>query len=156
MQLVSDDVWQAIGAESPADITVDKDGFGWASGGMSATLRDLTRFGVMALNRGKVGEKQLFPAVHFDDVMNHPTNKNWPYGESAKGWKPHYRSFWWGVGNGDKDYEAVGINGQFIRVVPKDNMVIVTLSSWPDADGETIDGYGVYEDLFEAITLRFR
>ncbi len=156
VQLVSEDVWQAIGAEYPADITVDKDGFGWASGGMSATLLDLTRFGVLALNRGKVGATQLFPAEHFDDVMNHPADDNWPYGEHPKGWKPYYRSFWWGVGNGDKDFEAVGIHGQMIRVVPKDNMVIVYLSSWPDADGETIDGYSVYEDIFEALKTKFR
>ncbi|MEM8500759.1 MAG: serine hydrolase [Pseudomonadota bacterium] len=156
VQLVSEDLWQPMGAESPADITVDKDGFGWASGGMSATLRDLTRFGVMALNRGKVGDTQLFPAAHFDDVMDHPADSNWPYGESAKGWKPYYRSFWWGVGNGDKDFEAVGINGQTIRVVPNDRMVIVTLSSWPDADGETIDGYTAFEDIFEALKVKYR
>lgn len=156
IELVSEDVWQPMGAESPADITVDKDGFGWASGGMSATLRDLTRFGVMALNKGKVGDKQLFPAAHFEDVMNHPADDNWPYGESAKGWKPYYRSFWWGVGNGDKDFEAVGINGQTIRVVPNDSTVIVTLSSWPDADGETIDGYTAFEDLFEALKIKYR
>lgn len=156
VQLVSEDVWQPMGAESPADITVDKDGFGWASGGMSATLRDLTRFGVMALNRGKVGDKQLFPANHFEDVMSHPADKNWPYGASAKGYKPYYRSFWWGVGNGNHDFEAVGINGQVIHVAPNDKMVIVYLSSWPDADGETIGGYEAYEDIFEALKIKFR
>jgi CubicO group peptidase (beta-lactamase class C family) len=156
VQLVSQDVWQPIGAEYPADITVDKDGYGWAGGGMSATLRDLTRFGVMALNSGRVGDRQLFPSAHFEDVMNHPADDNWPYGESAKGWKPYYRSFWWGVGNGHRDFEAIGIHGQVIRVAPRDNMVIVYLSSWPGAEGETIGGYEAYEDIFEALKIRFR
>lgn len=156
VQLVSEDLWQPMGAESSADITVDKDGFGWASGGMSATLRDLTRFGVLALNRGKLGGKQLFPADHFEDVMNHPGDDNWPYGASAKGYKPYYRSFWWGVGNGNQDFEAVGINGQMIHIAPNEKMVIVYLSSWPSAGGEKIDGYPAYEDIFEALKLKFR
>ena len=37
VQLVSEEVCKQIGAEYPADITVDRDGYGWASGGMSAT-----------------------------------------------------------------------------------------------------------------------
>ena len=156
VELVSKDVWQAIGAEYPADITVDSDGYGWASGGMSATLRDLVRFGVMALNRGAVGDRQVFPSAHFEDVMNHPADDDWPYGESSKGWKPYYRSFWWGVGNDLGDFEALGIHGQVIRVAPSDNMVIVYLSSWPAAEGETIGGYEAYEDIFEALKIRFR
>jgi CubicO group peptidase (beta-lactamase class C family) len=110
----------------------------------------------MALNSGRVGDRQLFPSAHFEDVMNHPADDNWPYGESAKGWKPYYRSFWWGVGNGHRDFEAIGIHGQVIRVAPRDNMVIVYLSSWPGADGETIGGYEAYEDIFEALKIRFR
>ena len=156
VQLVSEDLWQPMGAEHPADITVDQDGYGWASGGMSATLRDLARFGVMALKLGMVGDRQLFPSAHFEDVMNHPADDDWPYGESAKGWKPYYRSFWWGVGNGHGDFEAIGIHGQIIRVAPRDNMVIVYLSSWPAAEGETIGGYEAYEDIFEALKVRFR
>ena len=156
VQLVSEEVWQQIGAEYPADITVDLDGYGWASGGMSATLRDLVRFGVMALNLGAVGHRQVFPSSHFEDVMSHPADDSWPYGESAKGWKPYYRSFWWGVGNGLGDFEAVGIHGQIIRVSPKDDLVIVYLSSWPAAEGETIGGYEAYEDISEGLRTLFR
>ena len=156
VQLVSEDLWQPLGAEHPADITVDLDGYGWASGGMSATLRDLVRFGEMALNLGAVDNEQLFPSVHFEDVMRHPADENWPYGQSAKGWKPYYRSFWWGVGNGSGDFEAVGIHGQVIRVAPQDEMVIVYLSSWPAAEGETIGGYEAHEDIFEALKVRFQ
>ena len=65
VQLVSEEVWQQIGAEYPADITVDRDGYGWASGGMSATLRDLVRFGVMALNLGAVGHRAGIPVEPF-------------------------------------------------------------------------------------------
>lgn len=156
VQLVSEDVWQPIGAEYSADITVDSDGYGWASGGMSATLRDLVRFGVMALNLGAIGERQVFPSAHFVDVMSHPADDNWPYGKSSKGWRPYYRSFWWGVGNGLGDFEAIGIHGQIIRVAPKDNLVVVYLSSWPAAEGETIGGYEAYEDISEALKIRFQ
>ena len=29
--------------------------------------------------------------------MSHPADDSWPYGESAKGWKPYYRSFGGGL-----------------------------------------------------------
>ena len=41
------------------NITVDLDSYGWASGGMSAALRDLVRFEVMALNLGAVGDRGI-------------------------------------------------------------------------------------------------
>ena len=56
--------------------------------------------------------------------------------------------FWWGVGNGLGDFEAVGIHGQIIRVSPADDLVIVYLSSWPAAEGETIGGYVLLMKIF--------
>ena len=60
-----------------------------------------------------------------------------------------------GVGNGLGDFEAV-IHGQIIRVSPHDNLVIVYLSSWPAAEGETIGGYEAYEDISEGLRTLFR
>ena len=60
-----------------------------------------------------------------------------------------------GVGNGLGDFEAVGIHGQIIRF-PRTIIVIVYLSSWPAAEGETIGGYEAYEDISEGLRTLFR
>ncbi|MFI5293180.1 MAG: HAD-IA family hydrolase, partial [Candidatus Limnocylindrales bacterium] len=46
-ELLSREVWRPMGAEFDADIVVDGRGNAMADGGMSATLRDLGRFGLL-------------------------------------------------------------------------------------------------------------
>ena len=158
-QLITEEIWKPIGAEYNAHITVDRGGYALAMGGMSATLRDQVRFGQLMLNRGRAGDRQIAPNEFFDDVISHPGDRDWPY-ESKKGHLPYYRSLFWGVGNGEGDFEAVGINGQIIRAAPKANMVIVLNSAWPREEGQTItdgwyDGWDMAASLFTAIKDHF-
>ena len=51
-QVASDLVWSRIGAEFDANIGIDSEGSGMFDGGMSATLGDLARFGLMILRSG--------------------------------------------------------------------------------------------------------
>ncbi len=44
-QIISERLWVPMGAEEDANITVDSNGYGLACGGVSASLRDLARFG---------------------------------------------------------------------------------------------------------------
>ena len=51
-QLVSEELWQKIGAEESAYFTVDSAGYALADGGFNATLRDYARFGQTILEDG--------------------------------------------------------------------------------------------------------
>lgn len=158
-ELIAEEIWKPIGAEYNAHITVDRGGYALAMGGMSATLRDQVRFGQLMLNRGRVGDRQIAPEDFFDDVIGHPGDRDWPY-HSEEGYSPYYRSLFWGVGNGEGDFEAAGINGQIIRAAPKANMVIVLNSAWPREEGQTItdgwyDGWDMADSLFAAIKNHF-
>ena len=51
-ELVSEELWQKIGAEESACFTVDSAGYALADGGFNATLRDYARFGLMILENG--------------------------------------------------------------------------------------------------------
>ena len=53
-QLVSERIWQKIGAEEDAFVIVDPTGMAACGGGMNIALRDLARFGEMMRNRGGV------------------------------------------------------------------------------------------------------
>lgn len=132
--LVSNRLWKPIGAERSAHITVDTGGFTLASGGMSATLRDMARVGLLMLNRGRVRGRQVIPADWLDDVFEQPGDPDWPLARSSDV-APYYRSFVWGTGDGKGTVYAAGVHGQFVFVAPATNTVIVLLSSWPNADG---------------------
>lgn len=132
--LVSARLWQPIGAEKNAGITVDVSGFTLASGGMFATLRDIARVGLLMADRGKAGGEQVVPADWLDDIFGQQGDPEWA-GFRLPDAKPYYRAFVWGAGDGRGTVSAQGVHGQYIYVVPATNTVIAMFSSWPNADG---------------------
>jgi len=132
--LVSERIWQPIGAERDAGITVDVGGFTLASGGMHATLRDLGRVGQLMLERGRVGGARVLPEAWFDDLFSRAGDPDWQ-DWAAEGASPYYRSFVWGLGDGRGTVQARGVHGQIIQVSPASDVVVVLQSSWPDAEG---------------------
>jgi CubicO group peptidase (beta-lactamase class C family) len=156
-QLISKYIWIPMGAEFDANITVDEAGFVLADGGMNATLRDLGRFGLLAMTGGKAMGRQVVPSAFIDDIRNQAGDPNWPYDDEPEAWSPYYRSFWWGQGDEDKEFQGVGINGQYVQVSSAAGIVVVIFSTWPrangDADGDT---WGRLYELGDALVGRFR
>jgi CubicO group peptidase (beta-lactamase class C family) len=149
--LVSERVWKPIGAEQSAGITVDVSGFTLASGGMFATLRDTARIGQLIINRGKVGNRQVIPELWIDDIFDQKGDATLPH-LSTESIDPYYRSFVWGVGDGQGTVLARGVHGQFIYVSPSTGMVIAMYSSWPNADGGSPDvGFTAAMAILESI-----
>jgi len=132
--LVSERIWKPIGAERSAGITVDVSGFTLASGGMFATLRDTARIGQLILNRGKAGNRQVIPEDWIDDIFDQTGDATLPR-LSPESINPYYRSFVWGLGDGQGTVYAAGVHGQYIYVSPSTGVVIAMYSSWPNADG---------------------
>ncbi len=61
-QVLGDRIWSRLGAERDAFVIVDKGGHGFSTAGMSASLRDLARFGLMIQNNGYYNSQQIVPA----------------------------------------------------------------------------------------------
>ena len=155
-ELISEHIWQPMGAEFDANITVDTGGFVLADHGMSSTLRDLTRLGLLVLNDGKALGKEVVPEPFIQDILAQEGDPNWPY-PAPEGYTPSYRSFWWGEGNSGGDVSGYGIHGQFVRVVPEADLVITLYSTWPRADGNgESHGWGATAELMEAMIAKFR
>ena len=154
--LISDYIWQPMGAEFDANITIDQGGFALADHGISTTLRDLGRFGLLMLNDGQSFGNQVVPASVLQDIKNTPGDPNWSL-PSPDGYKPFYRSFWWGEGNPGGDVSGLGIHGQIVHVVPKDGLVIAMFSSWPraEANGPNV-GWDATGQLMDALIAKFR
>lgn len=133
--MIGERIWQPIGAQSDAEITADALGVAIHDGGMSATLRDLARFGRMLRDEGRVGDRQVIPASWLQDACNPPADVRDAFARSDNepylpgGW---YRNqFWFIPGDNGPIQMCLGIHGQMIFVERSTGMVGVKLSSWP-------------------------
>ena len=130
--MVSELLWQPMGAEHDAEVTTDGVGAARAAGGICVALRDLARFGEMMRNGGQVAGRQVIPAAWIDDIRNDGDPAPWRASETVKFLpKGHYRSQWYIIGNDHDAYCGIGIHGQWVYVDPKAKMVIAKQSSQP-------------------------
>nr|WP_298687922.1 serine hydrolase [uncultured Dongia sp.] len=130
--LLSEGIWQHIGAEMPAYVTVDRLGAARTAGGISATLRDLGRFGEMMRHHGTVGGKTIVPRAWIDDIMKNGDKGAWSRGDMTGLIKDgKYRSKWYIVDEAREAFCAIGIHGQWIYVDRKGETVIIKVSSQP-------------------------
>ena len=137
-ELLSSRLWQRLGAEHDAYVTVDRSGFPMANGGVCATLRDLARFGRLVLDDGvnHVGD-QVIPASWLADTRAGGD----PAAAVASMGSVHpngsYRNQFWISGDADGSFYGVGIHGQYIWMNPAADLVVAKLSTLPDADSES-------------------
>lgn len=132
-QLVSERIWQKIGAEEDAYLIVDPTGMAACGGGMNIALPDLARFGEMMRNRGALSGSQIVLAAVVDDIAGGARKQDFAKAgyTTMTGWS--YRSQWWVSHNELGAFTARGIHGQACWIAPKAELVIARLASHPVA-----------------------
>jgi len=133
-ELIATLVWQPMGAEFDAEITVDGHGNAMADGGICATLRDLGRFGLLFAPPRRL---PVVPAAWIrDTISGAPDGQQAMRAGGETRTLPvgaHYRNCWW-VAEPDIPFlYAWGINGQHVFVHVPSQTVVVKLSTWPTA-----------------------
>jgi len=131
-ELLSREIWQPLGAEFDAYITLDRLGAPGACGGLCVTLRDLARFGQLHLEGGAVDGRQIVPRSWIEDTVSRGDNDAWTRGEPIEQWpKGSYRNQWWVSGDDHGVYCGFGIHGQVVYVDPAAGAVIAKQSTHP-------------------------
>jgi len=132
-ELISRELWQPMGAEFDAEITLDGHGNPMADGGICASLRDLGRFGQLYLEGGR----GTVPKDWIEDTIRGAPDgaRAFAEGDDSPGYPPgaHYRNCWWIRDPGVPFYQASGINGQNIFVHVPSQTVVAKFSTWPTA-----------------------
>ena len=135
--LVSTLIWAPMGAEYDAEITCDGLGSAVHDGGVSATARDMARFGNMLLHDGWVGHRPVVPESWLQQARHIDADIRSAFAASDSepvlpgGW---YRNqFWFVPGPSGDILLCLGINGQMVFVDRATRTVAVKLSSWPTA-----------------------
>ena len=128
--LMSKYLWQPMGAEADAYITVDRKGAPRTAGGICVLPRDLLRFGELVRNRGYANGQQVIPERWIKECSDGGSLDAWERGESAKEFPAgSYRNKWYQTGNEHRVMLAIGIHSQWIYVNPVTEVSIVKLSS---------------------------
>lgn len=129
--LVSELIWQPMGAEENACFTVDPSGYALACGGLNATLRDYLRFGAIYLNEGAFNGRQIVPA---DFVAQTRVASGAAFGAPYTAVTPNgsYRNQFWIEDRATGAIMARGVFGQLIHINPAAETVVAKLSSLPD------------------------
>jgi CubicO group peptidase (beta-lactamase class C family) len=132
--LVSELLWQPIGAAESAYITVDRLGAPRAAGGMCATARDLARVGQLLIEGGSHRGRQVVPSSWIDMIVNEGDAEAWAAGNLA-GYYPgvpiHYRAQWYVERSVPNVLFCLGIHGQNLFIDAKHHLVIAKFSSQP-------------------------
>src|SRR4029077_1038173 len=123
-QYASEKLWQAYGMERDATWMTDPAGHERGGCCLSMTLGDYARFGQFMLDGGIARGRQVLPTGWIAQATSPQITYGWR--DSSR-----YGYFWW-VGQ-DGAYDASGIFGQSITVVPDERLVIVINSAWPKA-----------------------
>ena len=138
-QMLSERIWSRIGCEQDAYIGVDSIGVGMAGGGMSASLRDLARFGELMRREGDCGGVQVLPAQVIADTRRGSDPAKFAKAGYTLLSGYSYRNMWWVTHNEVDAFEARGIYGQRLYVAPKAELVIARFASHPVASSAAND-----------------
>jgi CubicO group peptidase (beta-lactamase class C family) len=132
-RVLSERLWQPLGAEQDAYLLVDAAGTGFAGGGFNATLRDMARFGEMLRQDGAFNGRQIVPAAVVADIRRGADPAAFALAgyDTLSGWS--YRNMWWVTHNPHGAYAARGVHGQAIYIDPAAQMVITRFGSHPMA-----------------------
>ena len=148
-ELISRLVWQPMGAEFDAEITVDAHGNAMADGGICATLRDLGRFGLLFGGTGRRSARwSPVPRPWIADTIAGAIDGAEAFTAGGEDLRfpagAHYRNCWWVSEPAVPFFYAAGINGQNVYVHGPSQVVVAKLSTWPSAlhpvSKTTIDG----------------
>jgi CubicO group peptidase (beta-lactamase class C family) len=134
-------IWKLLGMEAPGSWSLDSEqsGFDKMESGINGQAIDFTKFGWLFLNEGNWNGVQLIPAEWVDESTRLDT---------ATDPAPEYQYFWWvnAKVTGKHNYYAAGKHGQYIYIVPEQNLIFVRF-------GRT-DPYRHWDELFEGLTER--
>jgi CubicO group peptidase (beta-lactamase class C family) len=128
--LMSELLWQPLGAAHSAYITVDRLGAPRCAGGMCTTTRDLARVGQMIV-RGGDG---IIPENWLNDLAQNGDPDAWKNGNMAQDFPEldvRYRNQWYAQQEASPLLFGFGIHGQYLIVDRRNEIVIAKFSSQP-------------------------
>ncbi len=147
-ELLEEAIWQPAGMEADAAWGTDLHGQELTYAFLGATLRDYARFGRLYLNEGRRDDQQVVPAAWVGASVRPGAVAMAPDAGFGAGFGYGYQ--WW-VPDGEGDFLAMGIWGQFVYVHPGHRVVIVKTSTDPGYAGRERETLAAFRAIAAAI-----
>lgn len=154
-QLTEEKLWRPIGMESDAYWLTDATGMELAFGCLNAVLRDYARFGLLYMNGGKRGERQVVPAEWVRASTTPDGAHVMPKEDVTSPIAAGYGYQWWVPAGNRGDFIAVGVYNQFIYVDPARRVVIAKTSANPHYLEDDYISEPQATELFRAIAGQY-
>ena len=139
-EALSQFVWQPMGAQYAANMTLDRDGSPRAAGGLSTAPRDMARLGMLVRDGGM----EAIDAGFMSDIYENGSHEQWALGDFAEVFENGiYRSCFYKPGVDRDVVMGIGIYGQMLYIDRPRGIVIAKQSSWatPDEGVDHDDAY---------------
>lgn len=139
-ELMSQTLWQPMGAQHDGSFAIDRAGTCQADGGLNASLGDFARFGQLYLDGGAANGQQIVPADWVVECRRGDRAAFAPFYGARFAAFPNacYSRQWWVLDAATGKHAAFGIYGQMIYIDPPQQIVAVKLCSWPDPLNDTM------------------
>lgn len=138
--LISELLWQPMGAEDDAEITLDRHGNAYADGGISATLRDVARLGELWRGGGAWNGHTVVPHRWIEETIRPgwavEASSGRASGTAIAARSGYYSQNWWIIDPERALYAARGYCGQALYIDTEAELVVVALSAWPEHTAE--------------------
>lgn len=129
VEYLSEKIWKPFGMQQCAYWLADEcSHMNIGGSGLSASLRDYARLGMLMLNEGKIDGKSIVA----DEWMQDATKLLYQTNDQGGG----YGYLWWR--NPDGSYAAHGIFGQMLYINPSENLIIAQIAAWPYAGSKEL------------------
>lgn len=123
-EYLSEKIWKPMGMQQCGYWLADEcSGMNIGGSGLSASLRDYARLGLLMLDNGKINDESIFAKEWIDGAYSNLQQTH------SKG--EGYGYLWWR--DEDGSYSANGIFGQTIYINPAKKLVVVQFGAWPYA-----------------------
>jgi CubicO group peptidase (beta-lactamase class C family) len=133
-EVLSEEIWSKLGAESDALIAVSRAGEPASHGGMSSTLRDLARFGLLFTPSWNTVARERVISDAYLEKIQHGGRADifWAAGSSgpnqvsafATDDRPRHNTWQWDFVMPDGDFYKGGFGGQGLYISPSRDLVV--------------------------------
>ncbi|MCH8302740.1 MAG: beta-lactamase family protein [Proteobacteria bacterium] len=135
--ILSKEIWQKMGAESDAIIVAPRRGVPIASGGISSTLRDMARFGLLFTPGGRNGMDSLISDAYLSKIQSggRPEIFNADREDDPRmvdGEPARHNTYQWDFVMEDGDFFKGGFGGQGLYISPSRDLVVAFFGSFDE------------------------
>ncbi len=151
------DAWLEHHLFAPLGITSSSwyrnaEGHPHTGGGLGLRPRDMAKFGLLYLQRGRWDGRQVVPEAWVETS----TARHYVFGDDSRPWIG-YGYLWWILqpdpqGDGQTDiFAACGAHGQYIFIIPEHTMVVVVTGGTTNNDDENAPIGFLYSHVLPAV-----